>query len=176
MKRSYIFLLGVVVVILFYSLVMAPASDRHAEIREEILMKESTLAKYEGFLARDPDTGEELKAAQGNFGAYAVTLIEAENDAIGFSKLSSYIQTLVAKAEVEVVSMKQLSERQQRYVVALPVQVNATANIKQLSELLRGIGAGPYLVSIDALEVNVINTNLPEKLRIRVDLSGYRTL
>lgn len=176
MKRSYVFLLGIVAVILFYSLVMGPASDRQTEIREEIVMKESTLGKYKGFLARDPETEKELKAAEEEFRTSASMLIEAENDAIGFSKLSSYIQAMVAKSEVEVVSMKQLGEKQHRDFVALPLQVNATANIKELSELLRAVGAGQYLVSIDAIEVNVINTNLPEKLRVRIDLSGYRTL
>lgn len=176
MKRSYLYLLGVVGVILFYALVMGPAADRQAEMREEILMKKSTLAKYEGFLAKDAETADQLKKAETEFGSYAATLIGAENDAIGFSKLSSYIQSLVAKSEVEVVSMKQLSEKQHKYFVALPLQVNATANIKRLSDFLRAIGTGPYLVSIDAIEVSVVNTNLPDRLRIRVDLSGYRAL
>lgn len=176
MKRSYFLLLGVLGCVLFYTLVMLPAADRHTEVVEEYGMKMATLAKYQAFIAGAPALEEDIQAAEAGLEKYRLLLIDAQNDTIGFSKMNSYIQSLVTRSKVEVVSLKPLNAKKHKYYNGLPIQVNVTATVKQLREFLEFLSSGMYLVSIDALEASVINTSMPDKVRVKIELSGYRPL
>lgn len=174
-KRSYLILLSVLAGVLFYSLVMLPAADRHGEVIDEYGMKLSTLAKYKAFLDSAPAVEEDIEGAEKELEKFKPLLIGAQNDTIGFSKLNSYVQSLLSRSGVEVVSLKPLNVKKHKYYAGLPLQVNVTATVRQLRDLLQLFSSGMYLVSIDALEVTVINTSMPDKVRVKIELSGYRS-
>jgi len=176
MKRSYKILLSVLGVVLFYSLVILPVSDKRALVLEEYQSKSESLEKYRSFIQSGPEIEEELKKVDDTYSAYSPLLIDADNEALGFSKFNSYIQTIISKSGVEVVSIKPLSERKYKLYAGMPIQINATATIDQLSNFLNGFASGPHMVRVNTLDVNVLNVNRPDKVRLSIEVVGYRTI
>jgi Tfp pilus assembly protein PilO len=176
MRRSYPLLLAILAAVLFFSLVMLPAVDRHKEILDEIEVKSSTLARYRSFLEKAPEMEEEIKNADAELKKIGMMLIDAKSDAIGFSKLNSYAQGMMQRSGVEVISLKPLGEKRSKQYAAVPIEINATANVKQVRDFLQYLSTGEYLIRIDSLDVTVINTSMPDKLRMKVEISGYRPL
>lgn len=169
-------LLSVFVVILVYAVIVAPVTDRHTIIVEEVEMKSKTLGKYKLLLNTAAETRDGLKGVAGELDTYEGLLIDVENDAMGFARLNSYMQELINKSGVEVISIKPLNVVKYDLHVGLPIQVNATADTRQVITFLQSLSSGKYLVSIDNVNIRVVNTRKPDKLRIKIQISGYREI
>lgn len=176
MKKSYKVLLSILGVILFYSLVVIPVSDKREIVLEEYQSKADSLEKYRSFVESGPEIEEELKKSDEAFRKYEPLLISADSEALGFSKFNSYIQKTISRSGVEVVSIKPLSERKYKFYAGLPIQINATATIDQLSAFLNGFASGQLMVRVNTLDVNVMNVNKPDKVRLSIEVVGYRPI
>jgi Tfp pilus assembly protein PilO len=174
MKRSLLILLIILAVVLVYSVVVIPVSDRHRDIVDELQLKSETLGKYREFLETATETKEALKNVEEKLQGFNTKLIDADSDAIGYSRLNSNVQNLIRQSGMEVISIKSLNVIKYKFYVGLPIQINATADVKQVKEFLQKISTGKYLISIDSLNIRVVNIRKPDKLRIKTQISGYR--
>lgn len=176
MRRSLMILLGLLFIILVYAVIFVPVTDKHRAIVEELELKSRTLGKYKVFLDTAQETEADVQEVARELNIYNALLIDAENDAKGFARLNSYIQELINQTGMEVISIKPLNVVKYELYVGLPLQVNASADTRQIVRFLRGLDSGKYLVSIDNVNVRVINIKKPDKLRIKIELSGYREI
>jgi len=176
MKGSYKILLSLLAVVLFYSLVILPVSDRRAIMIEEYQAKTASLQKYRSFIEKGPEIEDEAKNLDSSLARYKDVFIDADTEALGFSKFNSYMQTFISSSGIEVVSIKPLSERKYKKHAGLPLQINATATVSQLSDFLKAIATGKHMVRVNTLDVNVVNVNKPDKVRVRIEVAGYREI
>jgi Tfp pilus assembly protein PilO len=173
-KRSLLILLIILAVVLVYTVIVIPVIDRHRDIVDELQLKSETLGKYRLFLETATETKEALKNVEEELKSFNSLLIDADSDAIGFSRLNSHVQNLIRKSGMEVISIKSLNVVKYKLYVGLPIQINATADVRQVKEFLQSMSSGKYLISIDLLNIRVVNIRKPDKLRVKIQISGYR--
>ena len=176
MRRSLVALLAVLGAVLVYTLVILPLADKQREIREELQIKAETLGKYRVFLDSAGEMAEESERVEGELGRFGGRLIDVENDAMGFARLNSHIQAIIRKSGMEVISIKPLNVVKYKLYVGMPVQINATADIKQVKDFMLGLSAGKYLIAVDNVDIRVMNVRKPDKLRMKIEVSGYRKI
>lgn len=176
MRKSLLFLLALLAFVLAYSLVILPLGDWHKEIMEEVQVKSKTLGKYKAFLDTAADTEEEIERIEKELKKFNAMLIDVKNDALGFARLNSYVQDEVRKSGLQVISIKPLNVLKYKLYVGMPLQINATADIKQMLGFLRRLSSAKYLITLDNMDVRVMNIRKPDKLRIKIQVSGYRAI
>ncbi|GBE31859.1 general secretion pathway protein M [bacterium BMS3Bbin05] len=176
MRKPLIALLFILAAILLYSVVFTPLNEWHDGVVERLKVKSETLGRYRSFLSSASETEEKIKTVNAELKKNDISLIDSANDAIAVAKLNSYLQDVLERSGMEVISIKPYNVVKYKLFAGFPIQITATADIKQVRDFLQEISEGKYLVSVDTINIRVINFRKPDKLRVRVLVSGYRKI
>ncbi|UCG78064.1 MAG: type 4a pilus biogenesis protein PilO [Nitrospirota bacterium] len=176
MRRPILILLILLGLSVIYSFVIEPVNEWNSQNLEELYVKTRTLSKLEQVLEASVDTEQQVTDAVSELDNLSSLLIDVENDALGFARLNSYIQDLMQSTGMEIVSLKPLNVVKYKLYAGLPLQINATADVKQINDFLQKLSSGKYLISVDTINIRVMNVRKPDKVRVKIEVSGYREI
>lgn len=174
MKRPVIIVAVAVAVMALYVMVIMPLSEERPRMKETLHAKYSTLQKYEAFLKTSGKAGSALggdtivKEVE-NMGS---ALIQDTNESLAFARLQGHIQDFAEKSGVKIISIKPLSVVKYKHYSSLPIQLEANSGIVQVGGFLKQLEESKQLIGIDRLSINVMSTQMPGDLKIRMQVSG----
>jgi Tfp pilus assembly protein PilO len=169
MNRNVIFLAALAAVLGVYVFLIAPLAEKRAGMRERLEMDYATLVKHERFIKRTKDTGVQLEGARKELGELEKSIIRSKDKSLAFAKLQAKIQDLASAAGLRISTIKLLPAVTHKGYFGLPIFVDSTGDIRNLSNFLRFLDSSREYIGIEALD---ISTSPKGKLRIRMQLAG----
>jgi Tfp pilus assembly protein PilO len=172
MRKSIAVIAVVGAIIASYVFFIMPLSDRRAEIKDSLEAKYVTIHKYETYLKAAEKTGDELDAAVKEINNIESYILQDTDESLAFVRLQGYIKDFADKSGIKILSIKPLSVVKYKHYANLPVQLEASGVISQLSEFMRHIDKSKRLLRIDKLNINVTNIQMPSEFKIKMQVSG----
>ncbi|MEW6214517.1 MAG: type 4a pilus biogenesis protein PilO [Nitrospirota bacterium] len=170
-KKLYIVAIAILILSLFiyeYYFVM-PQSE---SIRGSIVSKYETLQKYEKFINEVGTTEDVIKKAIEDTDNIEAGLIKEGSKFLASARLQRKVEDLAEKAELKIMSIRPLNVVKYDTYTGIPLYLDGSGDIKQLSEFLRLIESDKMLIKIDKINVSVVNIQNPKDLRVRIQISG----
>ena len=169
MNRNIIIISAVAAIIGAYVLFVSPLQDKRVPLREKLGVNYTTLLKYQKFMNASKGAGERLDAAQTRLRQLEQYISKKTNTSIGFAELQDRAQGIAEKAGLSIKSVKPMPTVQQEHYTSLPLYMDFTGDIVQLSAFLRAIDKGRVFISLDRLSIKTGNKG---QLRIKMQVSG----
>ncbi|MBI4684022.1 MAG: type 4a pilus biogenesis protein PilO [Nitrospirae bacterium] len=172
MRRLVIISAIVLTLIAAYMFFVIPLSDKRLGLKESLEAKYATLQKYEVFVKATGKTDTEFDAIIKEVEQMEANTLKAENESLASAKLHGFVQDFAEKTGIRIISIRPLSVVKYKHYSHLPIQIEASGEINQLSEFIKQIDTSKQLVRIDKLNINVVSMQNPGELRIRMQISG----
>jgi Tfp pilus assembly protein PilO len=169
MSKNRLFLVVVVALGIVYALFVAPVADQRAALAERLEATYDSLIKHEQFVRRTKETGLELDKARKELQEMEQFIVQAEDVSLGFAQLQSKIQDIAEDAGLNVRSIKPLPSVMYAGYRGLPIFLDATGDIRQLSRFLNHLDSTWEFISVDSLNITATRQ---QTLRVRLQLSG----
>ncbi|RMG72573.1 MAG: hypothetical protein D6710_04610 [Nitrospirae bacterium] len=150
-----------------------PIPEKRQEIREETFLKKKKLKKYRELTMQKEEIERELANIKARIEKMNDAFLPVKNETLGLVTIQQIVREGAQKANLRLVSLRPVDLMRGKYIVGLPVQVTAVGDIKAFTEFLKTIVESPYLLSLDMLNIRVINIQKPDNIRIKFTLTGY---
>jgi Tfp pilus assembly protein PilO len=173
MRKQYLIAGGVVILFVFFVLYLLPLKEKRHNVREELFIKEKTLKSYVELTGRREEVEKELEELDSLFGEKKKKFINAENDSLGMVMVQEIVRDYAEEASLKLLSVRSLDRVRFAFLMGMPIQLTATGDMKQVSEFLRLIDKSQYFISVDAMNIQVMNVKDPDALRVKMIFSGY---
>jgi Tfp pilus assembly protein PilO len=170
-RRRYVLLgaLFIITVVLFQTYYLGPKSET---IREEIQTEYGTLQKYEAFLKGSGITEAETQSALNDMKAIEKRLIPEKSEFLSSANMQRVVADLTERAGLSVQSIRPLNAVKEKNFLTIPVYFEGNGSIKQLSDFLKAVEAGPVMLKIDKMSLSVTNMQNPKEVRFKIQVSG----
>ncbi len=153
--------------------VVNPFLDSQRQIQEQIPIKLKQLEKYRHFVAGKARAEENLKQVQ-LWEKRANNRMLAGNTApLAAANLQEILKTLSAKNRIKIHSEKVLDARSFDYFEQIPVQIDFTSTIADLTDFVYDIETYQKALSITDLNIRVTNRRDPRDVRATVVVAGF---
>lgn len=170
--RKPVVIAGAVIVISIYIFYISPSiSTRRTEITDILGAKYITLKKYEKFIKGRQVAETELKKALNELAQMEKNIMQATDPSVAFAKLQSKIQDIADGSEIKILSIKTRQSISHGGYTELPMEIEGTGYIKELSEFLKSLDSGRF-IKIERLDITSIGLQQEGPLRIRMQISG----
>lgn len=171
MKRS-VLITGILAVIAgIYFIVLLPLAEKRASIRERSEAGYASLEKYERFLSGAVNAESELKAVKGRLERLESRLLGETDTSLAVSRLQSRVQDIARGSGLTITSIRPLPAESLEGYASIPLYIDATGGIRELSEFLKGLDSSSVFIGVEKLDVA---TAPQETLRIKIQLSGLK--
>jgi Tfp pilus assembly protein PilO len=172
MIQRKVILLGtmlILTVFLFQNYYLAPRSDA---MREEIQSKYGTLQKYQAYLKGSGITEKGIQSADTDMKTMEMRLIAEKSEFLSSASMQRMVSELSEKAGLNVLTMRPINVVKEKNFLFVPVYVEGSGNIRQISEFLSSVEQNPMMLKIDKMSINVTNLQNPKELRFKIQVSG----
>jgi Tfp pilus assembly protein PilO len=82
------------------------------------------------------------------------------------------VADLTERAGLSVQSIRPLNAVKEKNFLTIPVYFEGNGSIKQLSDFLKAVEAGPVMLKIDKMSLSVTNMQNPKEVRFKIQVSG----
>jgi Tfp pilus assembly protein PilO len=168
-NRNRIIILVLAAIAGVYIFLVSPLEDRRAELGEQLEARYATLMKHERFILRTKNADIDLEDARKELQKMEQFIIQATDTSLAFAELQTKIQDIAASAGLSIKSIKPLPPVTYKGHKGLPIFMDATGGIRQLSRFLNHLDSTWEFISIDSMNVATTQKN---GLRIKIQLSG----
>ena len=183
-RRERYFVIAALVVALGFVTVrfgVYPFLENQKRIREEIPVKLKQLDKYRQFVAGKSRSENNLKKIQSLAKKSAGKMLLGNTPPMAAADLQDILKTLSAKNRISIRSEKVLDAISTDFFIQIPVQIEFTTTITNLTNLLYDIETNDKFLNLIDLNIRVTNRRNPRDIRttlIVVGLmkSGKRTI
>lgn len=172
MRKSIAVIAVIGAIMASYIFLIMPLSDRRAEIKDSLQAKYVTIHKYETYLKTAEKTGNELATAVKDINDIESNILQDTDESLAFVRLQGYIKDFADRSGIKILSIKPLSVVKYKHYADLPVQLEASGAIIQLSEFMRHVDESRRLLKIDKLNINVTNIQILSEFKIKMQVSG----
>lgn len=169
MKRSTAVMIVVAIILAIYVLGISPLKEKREGIQESLFVEHKSLLKQERFIQSGRNAQDELAALEKDVAALEKYVIKEDNESLAFARLQGLVQDMSEAAGMSIDSMKPLVTKPYDGYAMLPLAVDATGTIQQLSEFLHKLDRTSYMIRIDSLGISTTPT---DTLRIKLQVSG----
>ncbi len=173
MSKRILYVILVFLMLIVYFNYIQPIPEKRQIIREEIYLKSKKLQKYQNLTKQKESIKRQIEKLELEKKKVEATFLPVSNETLGLVTIQQIVRDLSSKANLKIIALRPLDVIKSNYLVGLPVQVTAIGNIKSLTEFFKGISENPYLLSVDMLNIRVVNVQKPDKLRIKFTITGY---
>jgi Tfp pilus assembly protein PilO len=169
MNRTTISIIVVAAVIIVYVLFIAPLPEKRGPLKERLQMDHTTLMKHERFIQRTKKAGVETEEALKDLEEKEKFIIHSTDKSLAFARLQTRIQNLTSRAGLRISTIKFLPAADHKGYTELPIYVDSTGDISNLSEFLKSLDSGKDFIKINTID---ISTAPKGKLRVKMQLAG----
>lgn len=165
--------LGIALFYLAYVYIAEPLYQKYDGILQEKAAEKEVLAKYQTILMKRNDylqkiaQGEALKRQIDN------GLIQAVNPEIASAQLQSIVKDFARELDIafDRITINPLKDLNGYSEVS--IRIPFSCYIAELRDFMFKVESSDYLLFISDLDIRVLNTRNPEKLRVSMDVSGF---
>jgi hypothetical protein len=165
-------LLGLVVV-LGWTFVVQPLSDRERLTAELLPSRSQVLARRLDLVARKDAIARELDAANADLERVSTRFLTEAAPAVAASELQKLTKEMAAQASTEIRSERILPPVERGELLEIPVEIAVSGEIRQLVDLLARLEGAQKLLTVQDLRVRVVNVSQPRELLATLTVSGF---
>lgn len=162
-------LLIILTIIAFKNYYLEPKSEL---IRESIQASHASLQKYEQFIKGGQITEGEMKIILEEMKNIEARLLKEKSEFLASAKFQAEISDISEKAGLRITIMRPSNMEKLDNFMQLPIYFEGNGNIKQISDFLKYLESGKYIIKIDKLNINIINIQNPRELKFKIQVSG----
>lgn len=173
MKRGYIFIIlsGLaILIILNYTITL---EQKRTGIRDALFVKSKKYKRYKEIIRSRDVIVKSLKKRKALLKELETGLLPLEEGNRAKVFMQELISNYVDDTMLTMTSLRPLEIIEYKYYKGVPVQITVTGDMGRISGFLQRIINSKYLISIDLLNIRVINIRDPYKLRMRGHFTGY---
>jgi hypothetical protein len=174
-NRRYL-LLGlalVVTVLAFDRYVLMPKAE---SMREELAVASGGLKKDEQFIRTAVVPEKEVAAAADVIAGLEKRMIHEKTEFLASVRFQDEVSEQSGKAGLKIQTTRPLPTAKLGNYLAVPMYIEGTGTIKQVSDLLKALESGVLLIKVDKLSVGITNMQNPRELKFKMQVSGVAKL
>ena len=173
-RERYFVIAAFITAITFFMVrfVIDPFIERQKSVREEIPVLMKQLEKYRQFVARKSQAEKNLKQVQALSKRYQMKMLSGETSPLAAANLQDILKTLSAKNLINIKSEKVLDTKPLDYFLQIPVQIEFTSTITNLTNFLYDIETYKKLLIIKDLNIRVTSRRNPRDVRATLVVTG----
>jgi Tfp pilus assembly protein PilO len=169
MTRRTIILIVIAVVVGFYVFYVDDLAEKRPALQEKLEMDFTTLMKHEKFIQRTKMAGVDIEDALEELAEKEKHIIHTTDQSLAFARLQKKIQDLAYETGLRISTIKLLPAVAHNGYTELPIFMDSTGDISNLSEFLKHIDSGKDFIGLDELDIS----SAPKgRLRVKMQLSG----
>ena len=152
--------------------VVDPFLENQEKIQEEIPVKMKQLEKYRQFVAGKSRVENNLKQIQAVVQKSTTKMLSGNTSPMAAADLQDILKTLSFKNHISIKSEKVLDTKPTDFFIQIPVQIEFTTTITNLTNLLYDIETNDKLLIISNLNIRVTNRRNPKDMRTTIVVVG----
>ncbi|MBI5638900.1 MAG: type 4a pilus biogenesis protein PilO [Nitrospirae bacterium] len=172
MRKNRYALIGVILVAAIFAFEYYFLTPRSGLMREELEGKYFALTRDELSVKGAGGTEEEMKAVVEDMKKIEKRLIHEKSAFIASARLQGELSEMTEKSGLRVMTIRPLAEVKTGNYSSIPVYFEGNGTIKQVSDFLRHVESGRFLIKIDKLNINITNLQNPRDLKFKMQVSG----
>ena len=173
-KRVLWGLVGIVVLVLFYTFGILPLVEARKNAEEEILLKRKALLRYEEYLGNRKIFEEELSRTQKQYEMIQGRLLAGETPQLGAASLQEIVRRLSEKAGVGIRSFRMLEPKEFDSYRRISIQIDFNPNnsMLNLGQFIYDIETHEKELMISEMDLLVLNIRMPNQVQGSMVISG----
>ncbi len=173
-EKKFVFF-GVILAVILFGYFFGYQGYREYRIeKEQLILEKSSL------LAQDQAKVKEKKSLERGLTRMKTRLAQVENSLfpgdspnLAAAEMQKLINQIALDCNIELKTIKPLSEIDHKSFTGLPLQLNFRDNIEKVLDFLYEIETIETFLVISELTIRVINEKNPETVDVRLKLSGF---
>lgn len=161
-----------VLVFVTFKFGIEPFLESQQRIREEIPIKRKQLEKYRQFVAGKSRAEDALKRIQVLAKRANLKMLPGNTPPLAAANLQDILKTLSAKNLINIKSEKVLDTKSMDFFELIPVQIEFTTTITNLTNFLHDIESYNKLLMITDLNIRVTSRRNPRDVRATIVFAG----
>jgi Tfp pilus assembly protein PilO len=162
----------VVIVFLVMEFIIFPFIESQQRIQEQIPVKLKQLEKYRQFVAGKEQAEQHLKRVRQTAGECMDMLLVGNTPALAAANLQEILKRLAAKNKIKIHSEKVLDPKSLEFFEQVPVQIDFTSSITNLTSFIYAIETYKKVLTITDLNIRVTNRRSPRDVRATIVVAG----
>jgi len=173
-KRVLWGLVGIVLLILFYTFGILPLVEARKKAEEEILLKRRALLRYEDYLGNRKFIEEELDRTRKQYEMIQGRLLAGETPQLGAASLQEIVRRLSEKAGVGIRSFRMLEPKEIDSYRRISIQIDFNPNnsMLNLGQFIFDIETHEKELMISEMDLLVLNIRMPNQVQGSMVISG----
>ena len=169
MSRTTLGFMVVAAVVAVYVLSIAPLDQKREEMQERMFLEHKALLKYERFATGGDDAKRELETLRRKVAKLEKRIIDEEDRSLALASLQSKVQDMADGSGLKVNSVKPLEPEDIEGYRTLPLFLDTSGGMGQLSSFLKMLDRSGDLVSLEKINIS----RAPRGgLRVKMQLTG----
>lgn len=173
-KRVLWGLIGIVVLVLFYTFGILPLVEARKNAEEEILLKRRALLRYEEYLGNRKIFEEELSRTLKQYEMIQGRLLAGETPQLGAASLQEIVRRLSEKDGVGTRSFRMLEPKEidSYRKISIQIDFNPNNSMLNLGQFIYDIETHEKELMISEMDLLVLNIRMPNQVQGSMVISG----
>jgi Tfp pilus assembly protein PilO len=159
--------------VLGWTFVIQPISDRYRTAAELVPVREQVLARRVELVSRKAAIMRDLESTNAQLQVLSDRFLPSGTPAVAASELQKLAKEIAVKASTEIRSERILTPVERGELVEIPVEIAVSAEVRQLVDILARLEQAPKLITIQDVKIRVVNVTQPKELLATITLAGF---
>ena len=155
----------VLLVVLARYFVISPLAERREWVERQLELQPQLLEKNLRYLNRKAEIESGLEKARGELGRLEPVLFAGDTPSVSASSLQEMMQTIANTMGPQVISTRVLNPETKGVFTKIPIQIEVSGQIDQVTNLIKGLEAMDKLLVVDELNVRSLFRPVPPTAR-----------
>lgn len=164
---------------------VSPLLERRAWVKSQIEIQSQILERDLRYITQKEEIEAVLEKARGGLKELESLLLSGDTPSVSASELQDLVGAITAKEGAKVITMRVLNPETIGSYTKIPIQMEATGDIQQIVNLIKGIQSAKKLLIVNELNLRPLfapfaasrqqaGRNLPaQNLRANLIISGF---
>lgn len=145
---------------------------RAVSMQEELVVAYAGLKKDENFVKSASAPGKDGAAFETEMKNLEKRLIPEKTEFLASVRLQDEVSAMSERAGLRLSTTRTLPAEKLGSYLTVPLYMEGNGNIRQLSDFLKYLETGTFLIKPDKLTVNITNMQNPKEVKFKVQVSG----
>ncbi len=160
-------------VFIFQYAFLTPQSE---SMRESIETKYKTLLRDQQFMGSAGMTTANMNALINETKAIEDRLIQEKSDFLASAKLQGEVSGIARQSGLNITTIRPVPAVKFGKYSVISVYFEGSGNIKQMSDLLKGIEDDKLLIKVSKFSINITNMQNPKDLKYKIQVAALAKL
>lgn len=175
-ERKIILIVGAILLLIGAIYRFGPDPESLFSANKEIELKTKKLARYRQLVQERNSLEEKRLALTRTLERAESALLTGDTPALAAVDIQNLINDIAGRSDIDIRTLRVLKppeDEEESYLMAIPVQVSLTGEIRQLKQLLYRIVSASKILKITELRIRAVNPRKPEAIQATFTVSGY---